>query len=77
MRRLSSTRSSALSLGKSEPRLGLFRHETLGNEPAGTMGNLFADLRRVSRGEIIAEHPERNLQGRRLMIDRTEGHGNL
>ena len=77
MRRLSSTRSSALSLGQSEPRLGLFRHETLGDEPAGTMGNLFADLRRVSRGEIIAEHPERNLQGRRLMIDRTEGHGNL
>jgi len=50
MRRLSITRSSALSPSKSEPERGLFRHETLGNEPAGTMGNLFADLRRPQSG---------------------------
>ena len=75
MRRLTNTRSSARSQGDSEPQLGLFRRETLGSEPAGTVGNLFADLRRVSRGEIIAEHPGRNLQGRRLVIDRAEGHG--
>jgi AraC-like DNA-binding protein len=54
---------------------GLFRREDLGTGPAGTVRNLFADLRRVNRGEIIAENPERHLQGTRLMIDRTQGHG--
>jgi AraC-like DNA-binding protein len=36
---------------------------------------LFADLRQVNRGELIAEHPERHLQGTRLQIERTQGHG--
>ena len=59
----------------SDPALGLFRRESLSNGPAGTVRNLFADLRCVSRGEIIAENPERHLQGTRLHIDRTQGHG--
>jgi AraC-like DNA-binding protein len=54
---------------------GLFRREVLGTEPALSMSNLFADLRRLNRGEIIAEHPERHLQGTRLLVDRSHGHG--
>jgi len=37
--------------------------------------NLFTNLRDVSRGEIIAEYPERHLQGTRLEIDRDHGQG--
>ncbi len=47
----------------------------LATGPARTLTNLFADLRRVSRGEFIAENPERHLQGTRLPIDRATGHG--
>jgi len=54
---------------------GLFRREVLGNEPALTMSKLFADLRRLNRGELIAEHPERHLQGTRVLVDRSHGHG--
>jgi len=54
---------------------GLFRQEALGTEPARTVGNLFSDLRRLNRGEIIAEHPERHLQGTRLLVDRSHGDG--
>ncbi len=55
--------------------LGLFRREFVTNGPARTLRNLFADLRRVSRGEVIAEDPGRHLQGARLQIDHSEGHG--
>ena len=58
-----------------ESAFGLMRRESVSNGPAGTMRNLFADLRAVNRGEIIAEFPERHLQGTRLHIDRTQGHG--
>ena len=68
-------RSNQAHPQRPEGQLGLFRRETLNNGPAGTVANLFADLRRVSRGEIIAEHPERQLQGTRLPLDRTQGHG--
>ena len=54
---------------------GLFRCEALASGPARTMSNLFADLRCLSRGELIAENPERHLQGRRLLIDRAQGYG--
>jgi AraC family transcriptional regulator, transcriptional activator of the genes for pyochelin and ferripyochelin receptors len=54
---------------------GLFRREMLATGPARTLTNLFADLRRVSRGELIAENLERHLQGTRLPIDRTRGSG--
>jgi AraC-like DNA-binding protein len=59
--------------GAAQP--GLMRQEVLGTEPARTMGNLFADLRRLNRGEIIAEHPERHLQGTRVLLDRSHGDG--
>jgi AraC-like DNA-binding protein len=36
---------------------------------------LFADLRQINRGEFIAENPERHLQGARLPIVRSQGHG--
>lgn len=39
------------------------------------MANLFTDLRQVNRGEMLAELPERHLQGTRLLIDRAHGHG--
>jgi AraC-like DNA-binding protein len=55
---------------------GLFRQEALGDQPARTVSNLFENLRRLNRGEIIAEHPERHLQGTRVSVDRTHGHGN-
>jgi len=44
--------------------------------PARTVCNLFANLRRVNRGQLIGEDPERHLQGTRLTIDRSQGHGN-
>jgi AraC-like DNA-binding protein len=53
----------------------LFRRESLTTGPAGTVTNLFADLRRINRGELIAEHPERHLQGSCLHLERTEGQG--
>lgn len=59
----------------SEAQLGLFRREVLNTGPARTLTNLFADLRRVTRGEVVAAYPERHLQGTRLLIDRTQGHG--
>ncbi|HEU5443083.1 MAG TPA: helix-turn-helix transcriptional regulator [Steroidobacteraceae bacterium] len=61
----------SLEMGGLQP--GLFRREALSSGPAGTMTQLFADLRRVNRGELIAENPERHLQGTRLRIARTEG----
>jgi AraC-like DNA-binding protein len=61
--------------GSLEAQLGLFRREALTTGPAGTVTKLFADLRHVNRGELIAEHPERHLQGTRLRIERTQGHG--
>lgn len=53
----------------------MFRRETLATGLAGTLTNLFADLRQIRRGEIIGEHPERHLQGSRLHLERTEGRG--
>jgi AraC-like DNA-binding protein len=58
-----------------EARFGFLRRVALATGPAGTVGNLFADLRRLTRGELIAENPERHLQGTRLPIDRRQGHG--
>jgi AraC-like DNA-binding protein len=53
----------------------MFRCESLTTGPAGTMTNLFADLRSVQRGQLIAESREHNLQGTRLLVDRSQGHG--
>jgi AraC-like DNA-binding protein len=68
--------SPGTSIGNwTESTVGLFRQESIRTGPAGTLRNLFADLREVTRGEIIAENPERHLQGMRLSIDRSQGHG--
>jgi AraC family transcriptional regulator, transcriptional activator of the genes for pyochelin and ferripyochelin receptors len=67
------SRPSAGLDGRAQP--GLFREELLGTEPARTVSNLFSDLKRLNRGEIIAEHPERHLQGTRLLVDPSHGHG--
>ena len=58
-----------------QPTPGLFRNAALATGPAGTVSNLFADLRCLRRGQLIAENPERHLQGTRLLIDRSQGHG--
>lgn len=74
-----STPETRIHPGQSDPSLellaGLFRRESLTTGPARTVANLFADLREVSRGEIIADYPERHLLGTRLNIERDEGHG--
>lgn len=59
----------------SETPPGLFRWVSLASGPAGTVTNLFANLRDVKRGEIIAEHPDRHLQGARINVERTHGRG--
>ena len=69
-----SLRAASESRGNTA-RPGLFRREALSTRPALTMAKLFADLRQVNRGEIIAELPDRHLQGTRLLIDRAQGHG--
>ncbi len=58
-----------------EPGRGLFRQELIGRSPAKTLTALFSDLRRVTRGEFLGEDAERQLQGARLLVDRTEGQG--
>jgi AraC-like DNA-binding protein len=54
---------------------GLFRRESVARGTTGTVTGIFANLRRLQRAQPIAEHPERNLQGTRLLLDRTEGDG--
>jgi AraC-like DNA-binding protein len=56
------------------PAAGLLRKEssTLGSAP---LRQLFSNLRGLSRGELIGEHPYRHLEGARLRVDRSQGHG--
>ena len=54
---------------------GLFRREALDTGSARTVTNLFENLARLNRGQLIAEQPDRHLQGTALHIERTEGHG--
>jgi AraC-like DNA-binding protein len=54
---------------------GLFRREALTSGPAGSVHHLFADLRCVNRCEIIGEDLRRDMQGARLMINGSMGHG--
>jgi AraC family transcriptional activator of pyochelin receptor len=58
-----------------EPPLGLFRQEARSAGMGGTMQALFGNLHCVSRGELIADYPERHLQGARVAIERHQGHG--
>jgi AraC-like DNA-binding protein len=57
------------------PSPGLLRSALLGQKPAGTLGELFGNLRDLSRGEIIGEDPDHNSEASRLRVDRTDGHG--
>jgi len=54
---------------------GLFRREALTSGPTGSIHHLFADLRCVNRGEIIGEDTQRDMQGARLMVSGSMGHG--
>jgi AraC-like DNA-binding protein len=54
---------------------GLFRREALTSGPTGSVHHLFADLRCVNRGEIIGEDAQRDMQGARLMVNGSMGHG--
>ena len=57
------------------PSPGLLRSALVGQRPAGTLHELFGNLRELTRGEIISEHPDRNAEASRLRVDRTDGHG--
>lgn len=55
--------------------VAMFRRELLGAEPAFTLRNLFADLRRLSRCEVLYENTDRSTQCGRLRLDRARGEG--
>lgn len=57
------------------PSPGLLRSALVGHKPAGTLHELFGNLRELTRGEIIGEDPDRNAEASRLRVDRTDGHG--
>ncbi|HEX4151755.1 MAG TPA: helix-turn-helix transcriptional regulator [Steroidobacteraceae bacterium] len=57
------------------PSPGLLRSALVGLKPAGTLRHLFGNLHELTRGEIIGEDPERNVEASRLRVDRTDGHG--
>ena len=57
------------------PPPGLLRSALVGRQPAGTLRRLFANLRELTRGELIGEDPDRNAEASRLRVDRTDGHG--
>jgi AraC-like DNA-binding protein len=57
------------------PSPGLLRSALLGQKPAGTLRELFGNLRELTRGELIGEDPNRNAEASRLRVDRTDGHG--
>jgi AraC-like DNA-binding protein len=71
---IQSTGTSAKMLGAVPPP-GLLRSALVGREPAGTLRHLFANLRELTRGELIGEDPDRNAEASRLRVDRTDGHG--
>jgi AraC-like DNA-binding protein len=54
---------------------GLFRREALTSGPTGSVHHLFADLRCVNRGEIFGEDLQRDMQGARLLVNGSMGHG--
>ena len=55
--------------------VAMFRRELLGAEPAFTLRNLFTDLRRLSRCEVLYDNTDRGAQCGRLRVDRTRGEG--
>jgi len=57
------------------PSPGLLRSALVDRKPAGTLRHLFANLRELTRGELIGEDPAHNAEASRLRVDRTDGHG--
>lgn len=71
-----SPKRSATSAGSPiDNRHGLYREELLGTDSAKTVCKLFSNLRQVNRGQYIGEDVHRGLEGSRVLIDRTQGHG--
>jgi len=68
------TGNEANAIGAPSP-TGIIRSALVGRQPAGTLRHLFANLRELTRGELIGEDPGRNAEGTRLRVDRTDGHG--
>jgi AraC-like DNA-binding protein len=68
------TENGANAIGAAPPS-GIIRSALVGRQPAGTLRHLFANLRELTRGELIGEDPDRNAEGTRLRVDRTDGHG--
>jgi AraC-like DNA-binding protein len=68
-------RHAANDPAQDDGRLGLFRTASVCTGPATTVTNLFANLSTLSHGETIGEHPERHLHGKRIPIERSQGHG--
>src|ERR1700678_2387921 len=66
--------NAAHTLGTAPPS-GIIRSLLVWRQPAGTLRRLFANLRELTRGELIGEDPDRNAEGTRLRVDRTDGHG--
>jgi AraC-like DNA-binding protein len=54
---------------------GLFRLEAMTSGPANSMRTLFANLRTFRRGQIIGEDLQRDMQGTRLVVNSSQGHG--
>ena len=54
---------------------GLFRLEAMTTGPANSVRTLFANLRSFRRGQIIGEDLQRDMQGTRLLINGSQGHG--
>jgi AraC-like DNA-binding protein len=59
---------------------GILRSALVGREPARTLQTLFSNLNEVSRAEVIGDdvpggRSDREFEGARLRVDRTDGHG--
>ena len=54
---------------------GILRSALVGRQPARTLHNLFSNLGAVTRGEVIGDDTNRDSEGTRLRVDRTDGHG--
>src|SRR4029077_7176054 len=72
---LTRSAGTAAKMTGAVPPPGLLRSALVGRKPAGTLRHLFANLRELTRGELIGEDPDHNAEASRLRADRTHGHG--
>jgi AraC family transcriptional regulator, transcriptional activator of the genes for pyochelin and ferripyochelin receptors len=75
MRRQARGRQEIPAEAPQPARRGLLRGESSA-DGAAPLRELFSNLRGLRQGELIGEHPDRRLEGARLRIDRSKGHGN-